>query len=136
MALLLDTCAILWIAQDAPIAPAVHEAIERDFAATRPTHVSPISAWELGLLAVSRRISLTMTPTRWFHHFIERPGVALAELTPDILIAASFLPGELHRDPADRILCATAREGGHTIVTRDRKILDYAAAGHIRALAC
>ena len=136
MALLLDTCAILWIALDAGIAPAAEEAIAREVFAARPAQVSPISAWEIGMLAAANRISLAMAPTRWFQRFIGRPDVALAELTPDILIAAWFLPGALHRDPADRILCATAREGGHTIVTRDRKILDYAAAGHCRALAC
>lgn len=136
MALLLDTCAMIWISQDKPVAPAAREAVEREFAASRPTFVSPISAWELGLLAAGNRISLTMPPTRWFDHFMNRRGLALADLTPEILIAASYLPGALHRDPADRIICATARESGLIIVTRDRKILDYAAAGHCRALAC
>jgi len=87
-------------------------------------------------LAAGNRINLTATPARWFSTFMERSGFALAELTSDILIASWFLPGALHRDPADRIICATAREGGYTIVTRDRKILDYAAAGHCRAMAC
>jgi PIN domain nuclease of toxin-antitoxin system len=136
MALLLDTCAMIWIATDSPVAPAAYEAIEREVSAARPARVSPISAWEIGMLVAGNRINLAMAPTRWFHRFVDRPDVELAELTPDILIAAWFLPGVLHRDPADRILCATAREGGYTIVTRDRKILEYAAAGHCRALAC
>jgi PIN domain nuclease of toxin-antitoxin system len=136
MALLLDTCALIWISQDEPVAPAAREAVDRDLAASRPPCISPISAWELGLLAAGNRIILTATPARWFSTFMERSGFALAELTSDILIASWFLPGALHRDPADRIICATAREGGYTIVTRDRKILDYAAAGHCRAMAC
>ena len=127
---------MIWISRDEPIAQSAREAVEFEIASKRSAYVSPISAWEIGMLAARSRISLTMTPTRWFNRFIDRRSVALAELTPDILIAASFLPGALHRDPADRILCATAREGGYTIVTRDRKILDYAAAGHCRALAC
>jgi len=136
MALLLDTCAVIWIAQDQPIAPAALRAIEREASSGRPAQVSPISAWEIGMLAAGSRVNLTMAPARWFRHFIDRVDVMLAELTPDILIASWFLPGGMNRDPADRIICATAREGGHTIVTRDRKILDYAAAGHCRALAC
>ncbi len=127
---------MIWIATDSPIVPAAYKAIEREVSAGRPARVSPISAWEIGLLVAGNRINLAMAPTRWFHRFIDSPDVELAELTPDILIAAWFLPGALHRDPADRIICATAREGGHTVVTRDRKILDYAAAGHCRALAC
>ncbi len=136
MALLLDTCAMIWISKGEPVAPAAREAVERELAASRLTYVSPISAWEIGLLAAGNRISLTMPPMRWFSQFMNRRGLALADLTPDILIAASYLPGALHRDPVDRIICATARESGHIVVTRDRKILDYAAAGHCRAMAC
>lgn len=127
---------MIWIAQNVPLAPVAHRALEREQAAGASTYVSPISAWELGLLAAGARISLTMPPARWFELFMKRAGLALAALTPDLLIASSFLPGALHRDPADRIICATAREHGFTVVTRDRKILDYAAAGHCRALAC
>lgn len=136
MALLLDTCALIWTALNQPLAEPARAAIEREVAQGGAVFVSPISAWELGLLASASRIVLTTPPARWFHLFVHRRGVALAAMTPDILIASSFLPGVLHRDPADRILCATARECGQTIVTRDRKILDYAAAGHCRALAC
>ena len=60
----------------------------------------------------------------------------LAELSPQILIASSFLPGDPPGDPADRILAATAREYGYTLVTRDRPLLDYAKQGHLQALAC
>jgi PIN domain nuclease of toxin-antitoxin system len=51
-------------------------------------------------------------------------------------MASSDLPDELHRDPADRIIIATAREYGLRLVTRDRKILDYADKGHLMALEC
>ena len=57
-------------------------------------------------------------------------------MTPDRLVNSSNLPGDLHRDPADRIIIATARELGMTILTRDRMILDYAARGHVSAMAC
>jgi PIN domain nuclease of toxin-antitoxin system len=39
-------------------------------------------------------------------------------------------------DPADRLLIATARDLGVPLVTRDRRILDYAAQGHVDAIAC
>ena len=60
----------------------------------------------------------------------------LADLTPAIFIDSSFLPGQPPRDPADRIIIATARENDLTILTRDRLILEYAKAGNVRALAC
>jgi PIN domain nuclease of toxin-antitoxin system len=60
----------------------------------------------------------------------------LADMSPDLLISSSFLPGAPPRDPADRIIAATAREYGYVLVTRDRLLLEYAEQGHIQALVC
>jgi PIN domain nuclease of toxin-antitoxin system len=62
--------------------------------------------------------------------------VQLAPMSPNLLIDSSFLPGKPPRDPADRIIAATARDHGCTLLTRDRVLLDYAKQGHIRVLAC
>jgi PIN domain nuclease of toxin-antitoxin system len=51
-------------------------------------------------------------------------------------MASSYLPGEPPRDPADRIIAATAREYGYCLVTRDRLLLEYADRGHIQVLVC
>ena len=64
------------------------------------------------------------------------PSVRLAPLTPEILIASTVLPGHPPRDPADRIIAATARALGLTVVTRDGELLPYAAAGHLAAVRC
>jgi PIN domain nuclease of toxin-antitoxin system len=66
----------------------------------------------------------------------EVPGVQLADLSPDLLIASSYLPGKPPKDPTDRILAATARELGATLVTRDRTLLDYGKQGHVAVLEC
>ena len=66
----------------------------------------------------------------------EDARVAETPATAEVLIASSFLPGRIHLDPLDRIVIATARAHGLTILTRDRLILDYAAEGHVTALAC
>jgi PIN domain nuclease of toxin-antitoxin system len=60
----------------------------------------------------------------------------LADLSPDILIAPSFLPGEPPRDPADRIILATARDLGATLITRDRLLLKYGENGQVSTIAC
>jgi PIN domain nuclease of toxin-antitoxin system len=88
------------------------------------------------LLVARQRLNLLMTPERWFQRLLGQPGVRLADMSPDLLIASSFLPGKPPRDPADRILAATARDLGATLITRDRALLDYGAAGHISVLAC
>jgi PIN domain nuclease of toxin-antitoxin system len=51
-------------------------------------------------------------------------------------MASSFLPGKPPRDPADRILLATARDLGATLVTRDRALLQYGAEGQVSTIAC
>lgn len=99
-------------------------------------YVSPITAWEIGLLARKGRFKSHYAPDRWFEKLMSAPDTMLAELSPKVLIDSSSLPGSLHNDPADRILVATAREFGLTIMTRDRALLDYAEAGHLSALAC
>lgn len=138
--LLLDTCAVIWIAQDAPMEPAAKGAI-REAAGRGELYVSPASAWEIGLLGRPRPSGapgpqFLPDPQTWFAAFMARPGVRLAALTPEIAIDTSYLPGLFHNDPADRMVVATARRIGAAVVTRDRKILDYAAAGHVSAVAC
>lgn len=134
--LLLDTCAAIWMAQGAFLEPgalaAMREADEDD----RPLRLSLVTAWELGLLAKSGRAAMAAPPAAVFQAFLRLPGVQPQQLTAEILIDSSLLPGELHGDPADRIIIATARALDLTVVTRDRHILDYADKGYVRALAC
>ncbi len=134
--LLLDTCAAIWIATDERITPRSAEALEQARSRGDWIYISPITAWELGLLVARGRINLQMTAERWFARLMQAPGLKLSEMSPGVLIGASFLPGAPPRDPADRILAATAREFGYQLVTRDGPLLDYAAQGHIQALSC
>jgi PIN domain nuclease of toxin-antitoxin system len=103
--------------------------------------ISPISAWEIGMLGRPRgnrqpRMVFDPDPRLWFDALMAKPIFRPAPFTPEIAIAASFLPGTFHDDPADRLLVATARDLNVPIVTRDRRILAYAEAGHVGALAC
>jgi PIN domain nuclease of toxin-antitoxin system len=136
MSLLLDTCAAIWISNDDRISDEASNALRQADEANEPVYVSPITAWEMGLLAARGRVTLLMTPQRWFERFLEAPGLRLSEMSPGVLIASSFLPGSPPRDPADRIIAATARENSHILLTRDRPLLKYAEQGHIHAIAC
>lgn len=134
--LLLDTHAVIWLFEDMPLAPKALSAIEGAHRDGLPLLVSPITASEIGQLVSRNRISLSATPHRWFARVLATPGMQLAEMSPDVLIAASFLPGTPPRDPADRILLATTRDLGATLVTRDRAILAYGESGQVSTLAC
>ena len=133
---LLDTCAAMYLVANESMANQALEAM--DSAADRgiPLRISPITAWEVGMLQGKGRFRSSLTPQRWFEMLRTRPGITLCELTPEILLGSSFLPGTLHRDPADRIIAATARELGYTVITRDRALLDYARQGHLAVIEC
>ena len=134
--LLWDTHAAIWIYGKTPIAQSAIDTLAAAYGEGVASYVSPITAWEVGLLSARNRIHLTMSPEKWFDKFVSTPGVRLADMSPSLLIASSFLPGSMHADPADRIIAATAREYDVRIVTRDRKLLAYAQMGFCRALAC
>lgn len=135
--LLLDTCAVIWLGNGDPMSRR-SLAVIRTAASRGEVFVSPISAWEIGLLAASTKGGATFTPNpqAWFATLLAQPGVHLAPLTPEAAIESSFLPGDLHGDPADRLLVATARCMPASLVTRDEKLLEYGAAGHVRIVAC
>lgn len=133
--LLLDTCAVLYTSEGKLEGEAI-AALDEAFDVGEAVRVSAISAWEIGLLAAKGRLPTAASPHRYFAEFIGLSGIELADATPAILIDSSYLPEPIHKDPADRIIIATARAMDLTIVTSDRLILDYASRGHVRALAC
>jgi PIN domain nuclease of toxin-antitoxin system len=96
--------------------------------------LSIISVWEIGLLHARGQIRFSTSLDEWVRAAVATPGLTLTELTPDIALDASRLPGDLHPDPVDRILTSTARQASATLVTRDERLLGYAADGWIKAL--
>ena len=134
--LLLDTCAAIWIYEKARLAQGAIDAMGAAHRAGVPSYISPITALEVGLLASRGRLQLLIRPERWFANLFDVPGVRLAEMSPDLLIASSSLPGKPPREPTDRIMAATARELGAMLITRDRALLDYGEAGHIAVIEC
>jgi len=100
------------------------------------TYISPISAWEIGMLTSRGRLQLLVRPERWFANLFDVPGVKLADMPQDLLIASSYLPGKPPNDPTDRIIAASARELGATLITRDRALLDYGDQGHVSVVEC
>jgi PIN domain nuclease of toxin-antitoxin system len=129
--LLLDTCAVLWLAIGEELTPQARDAL-----ASRNLRVSPISAWEIANLVRKSRLAITLPVKSWFRQTIGQIDAQMPQLTVDILSDSCDLPGFPPHDPADRIIIATAREADMTIVTRDRQILEYSRAGYVRALVC
>ena len=129
--LLLDTCAVLWLANGEAMRDEARSAM-----ADRNIHVSPISAWEIANLVRKSRVALTLPTRTWFLQAADKMQAAVPQLTVDILTGSCELPGSPPNDPADRIIIATARDGDMVVVTRDTAILTYSRAGHVRTLEC
>jgi PIN domain nuclease of toxin-antitoxin system len=123
--LLLDTHVWLWLVSGAePLRRSVLSAVEG--AARRGRiRVSAISVWEVAMLEAKGRIRLAKDCLAWVQEALSAPGASLVPLTPEIAVESSRLPGDFHGDPADRILVATARLLGATLLTRDERILAY-----------
>ena len=137
MRVLLDTCAAIWLANGEPMSAESLRAV-RSASVTGEVLVSPVSAWEVGLLAANpvRPVRFDPDPAAWFATLLGLPGVDLAPLTPEAAIESSFLPGRLHGDPADRLLVATARRMNAAFVTRDARLVRYGKQGHVLVIAC
>jgi PIN domain nuclease of toxin-antitoxin system len=133
--LLLDTHVWIWVMQgnaremDGTAVRMIEEASARG-----SVLVSAISAWEVAMLDAKGRVRFGMDVEEWVRRGLNAPGVHLAELTPEVAVHSARLPGEVHGDPADRILIATARRTGATLVTRDAKIVDYGRRGLVSVL--
>ena len=134
--LLLDTCAVIWTAQGDPLHEPAASELPKACERGESLLVSPITAWEVAMLVAKGRMALALNPDLWLQRFCDLPGVTLAAMPPSVLVASTTLPGQTPGDPADRILIATARAFGYVLVTRDEKILEYGAHGHVQVLAC
>jgi PIN domain nuclease of toxin-antitoxin system len=137
---LLDTCALIWLANGSKLSPAALAALQHA-AGIGGVFVSPISAWEIGMLCRPRggrpaQIECIPNPLAWFERAQRIFALRIAPLSPAIAVAASMLPGDPHADPADRLIIATARDLSLAIVTRDSRIAEYAGQGHVSVVGC
>jgi len=93
--------------------------------------ISSISTWEVALLAARDRLRLTMEVSDWIAKSEVLPFVTFVPVDNAIALRAVSLPGSFHKDPADRIIIATALNLGAAVVTRDDRILKYR---HVKAI--
>jgi PIN domain nuclease of toxin-antitoxin system len=121
---LLDTHVLLWWFDSSPRLPASYERLIRDPKPEEPFWVSDISLWEIAMLVQLGRIRLRLPLRDWLEAATALPLVRRIGISPAVAAEVAALPETFHRDPADRILVATARVLGATFLTRDRRIID------------
>ena len=126
--IILDTHTWIWWESGYPNAITVsqQEAIRRELRPGGVIGISAITCWEIAMLVEGQRLDLNgRDALSWLRTSLTYPNVQLIPITPEIAVRAYSLPAPFHRDPADRILVATALELSCPLLTSDRRIVEY-----------
>ncbi len=130
--IVLDTHVLLWWAtQENGRLSAAASTVLKEELNSGEIVISSISAWEIAMLIQRKRIALAMDLREWLATVGQVPGVRFIPVDNVIAVESESLPGEFHRDPADRMIVATARKLGKPLVTMDEKIRNYP---HVRTI--
>ena len=132
--IVVDTHALVWAIQDDPqLGPGARLRLDNE-TGDAVVLVSAFTIWEVALLAERARIDLEMPTEKWVKTVLALPGIRLAPLDPEIALDSVALPGKMHKDPADRIIVATARHYDVPLMTADDAILTYGKGGHVQTI--
>jgi PIN domain nuclease of toxin-antitoxin system len=125
-ALLLDTHIALWLdSGDDRLRATTRALIDGCWQNGGTICLSAVTAWEVALLVDTGRIELDLPDEAWVMRFLQRPGVSAVPLGHRAACSAYQLHHLEHRDPADRLLIATAIELACPLVTYDERILRF-----------
>lgn len=121
---LLDTHVWWWsVTEPACLSPTAIDAIKR--CAPEQRAIASISIWEFAMMAARKKIELTISVAKWLSRAIDATGIQVFPLSPEVAVESCRLPGHFHKDPADRIIVATARIHNLPLLTKDGKIRGY-----------
>jgi PIN domain nuclease of toxin-antitoxin system len=130
--ILLDThIFVRWVSFDQTI-PETAKAVLFSAENNEDFAISAITLWEIAKLYEYKRLILNVSIDEWIGNSLVSPGVTVIELTPEIAIESTRLPGTFHKDPADQIIVATSRVLDIPLITLDEKILGY---DHVKLLS-
>jgi len=129
--IVLDTHVLVWLLGADPRLGPLARALVAEAARQADVSFAAISAWEIAMLVSKGRLELDRDVLAWLTAAARLPGFRMAPLSLDISVDSARLPEGMHGDPSDRLIVATARRLGAVLVTADRALIDYAAAGHV-----
>ena len=123
--IVLDTHAWIWWVSSPALLSETAKGIIDGGVTERNIFISAISTWEVAILVSRGRLKLTMSASDWVAASEALPFLNFVPISNSIARKSVELPGDLHNDPADRIIIATAVSMGAILVTKDEKIRNY-----------
>ena len=123
--ILLDTHVWLWVLHDPTKLSNKAQTLISQEEFKNGLLVSSISVWEIAIKSSLGKLKLPLPINEWYSLAQTHSGIIIEPLSPLDAISSTQLPGEFHKDPADRIIVAIARRYSIPLITRDRKILQY-----------
>jgi PIN domain nuclease of toxin-antitoxin system len=123
--ILLDTYALLWWINDPKkLSKKALSLIEKE-KKNGKILISSISAWEIYMLIKQNKLKLDEDTSSWIDKVSSLPFIEFIPIDNQIAEQSVNLPGNFHKDPADRMIIATARENGAVVISKDEKIQKY-----------
>ena len=123
MRVLLDTHVWWWWVTGEPGLSAAQKRVLAKAGPDAPLEISDVSLWEVATLVSLGRLAVTMPLRDWLEAAAAPPLVQRRGISPAVAAEVASLPDAFHRDPADRIIVATARVHDATLLTRDTRII-------------
>ena len=124
--IVIDTHVLVWwVSGSGTLSTAAKKALKSTLSNGGEILISSISAWEISMLVEKGRLVLSMDVESWLDEVSQIDGVRFLPVDNEIGVKSTVLPGDFHKDPADRMIVATARKLAVPLVTADEKILKY-----------
>jgi len=124
--IVIDTHVLVWwVSGSDSLSNAAENTLKNTLDSDSEVIVSSISAWEIAMLIEKGRLVLSMDVESWLNEVSQIDGLRFIPIDNEIAIKSTVLPGNFHKDPADRMIVATARKLAIPLVTADEKIINY-----------
>jgi len=129
--LIIDTHILIWYTEGTNLSEAQIQLIDH-MREKASLYISAISIWEIALLVSRDRIALSISLDEWIKKITSIQGLNVMDLSVPILTQSCILPNYEYKDPADRMIIASARSMNAILMTLDQKIIDYADKGYLK----